>query len=384
MIHKIAIASIGIGLGIMIVSFIILKGFQDKIQDKMISFGGHLEVTKFNLNQSYEEEPISRYSKLAHNYKKYDFITHVQTYAHKPGLMKANDEVLGILLKGVTTNFDMKRFKPNMKEGDFIHFNDSTDSKDMVISSLIASKLNLKLGDDAIVFFIQNPVRFRKLTVTGIYETGMEDFDEKMVLCDLKLIQKINNWPDSLVGGFEIFVDNFNRIDQYQQKVYDIVDYDQYVEKINDKYVEIFDWLSLLNRNVVIFLSLTLFVACFNMVSILLILIMERTNMIGTLKALGSPNKVIRKIFIYNGMLLILKGLLIGNIIGIGFGLLQEKFKIFRLDAKTYYMAFVPINWDWEIIILLNILTFVVVSMVLIIPTLIISRMNPIKSIRFD
>ena len=350
----------------------------------MISFGGHLEVTKFDLNQSFEEEPISRYSKLERNYKKYDFITHVQTYAHKAGLMKANDEVLGILLKGVTPDFDMARFKPNMKAGKFIQFNDSTDSKDVVVSSLIASKLNLKIGDDAIVFFIQNPVRFRRLTVTGIYETGMEDFDEKIVLCDLKLIQKINNWPDSLVGGFEVFVDNFKNINQYQRKLYDIVDYDHYVEKINDKYAEIFDWLSLLNRNVVIFLSLTLFVACFNMVSILLILIMERTNMIGTLKAFGAPNKLIRRIFIYNGMLLIAKGLLIGNIIGIGFGLLQEKFKLFHLDAKTYYMAYVPIHWDWQIIVLLNLLTFAVVSLVLVIPTLVISRMNPLKSIRFD
>lgn len=383
-IHKIAIASIGIGLAVMIISFQILQGFQEKIQDKMISFGGHLQVTKFNLSQSFEEEPISINSGLLNEYEKHDYIDHVQEYAHKVGLVKANDEVMGLLLKGITANYDIARFQPYLVEGDFITFKDSTYSTDLIISKQISQKLQLSVGDDALVYFLTNPVRTRKLTVCGIYETGLEDFDEKMVLTDLGLIQRINNWPDTLIGGFEVFIDDFSAIDDYQAELYNIISYDHYVEKINDKYVEIFDWLSLLNRNVVIFLTITLVVACFNMISILLILIMERTQMIGTLKALGAQNKQIKKIFVYNGMQLVWKGLVLGNIIGIGFGFLQQKFELLKLDPQTYYMEFVPIYWNWGIILLLNLMIFVVVSVVLMLPAIIISRISPIRAIRFD
>jgi lipoprotein-releasing system permease protein len=368
----------------MIISFQILQGFQEKIRDKIISFGGHLQVTKFNLSQSYEEEPISINAAIFTDYQKYRFIDHVQAYAHKAGLLKANEEVMGILLKGVTPNYDTARFSPYLVEGRFITFNDSTNSEDLIISRQISQKLQLNVGDDALVYFIQNPVRIRRLNICGIYETGLEDFDEKMVLADLELIQKINNWPDTLIGGFEVFVKDFKSLDRDQEKLYDIVSYDHYVEKISDKYVEIFDWLNLLNRNVVIFLTITLVVACFNMVSILLILIMERTQMIGTLKALGAQNKQIKRIFVYHGMQLIWKGLVLGNIIGIGFGILQQKFQLLKLDPQTYYMEFVPIFWNWGIIILLNLMIFSIVSVVLLLPSIIISRISPIKSIRFD
>ena len=383
-IYKIAVASIGIGLAVMIISFQILQGFQQKIQEKIISFAGHLQVTKFTLSESFEEDPISRNAEFFKHYKDYGFVTHVQEYAHKAGLIKANDEVLGIVLKGVAPDYNVKRFEKNIVNGRFLHFNDSSDSREILISRNIASKLDLHLNDEALVYFIQNPVRVRKLKICGIYETGLEDFDERVIIGDLRLIQKINNWPDSLVGGFEVFVDNFKKIDRYAKELSDGVSYDLYVEKISDKYMEIFDWLSLLNRNVAIFLTLTLAVASFNMISILLILIMERTQMIGILKALGIRNQQIRKIFIYNGMFMIAKGLLLGNLIGIGFGLLQEKFRIFTLNPENYYMKFVPIEWNLQIIIGLNLLIFTVVTLVLLLPTAIISRISPIKSIRFD
>ncbi|MCK5699909.1 MAG: ABC transporter permease [Cyclobacteriaceae bacterium] len=383
-IHKIAVASIGIGLAIMIISFLILKGFQLKIQEKIISFGGHLQVTKFTLSQSYEEDPISKNLALYHDYSQYNYIDHIQEYANKAGLLKANEEVMGIVLKGVSNTFDLSKFEQNITDGEFPELNDESTSNETMISQNIANKLNLEVGDDALIYFIQNPPRVRKLKISGIYETGMEDFDEKIILGDIRLVQRINNWPDSLVGGFEIFLNDFDEADYYQSKLEDVVGYELYIEKISDKFAEIFDWLLLLNRNVVIFLSLTLFVACFNMVSILLILIMERTQMIGVFKALGAANKIIRKIFIYNGMQLILKGLLLGNFIGITFGVLQSKFHFLSLDPKNYYMEFVPISWNWGIIVLLNMLTFIMVSLVLTVPTMIISRISPIKSIRFD
>jgi len=383
-IHKIAIASIGIGLAVMIVSFLILEGFQLKIKEKLFSFDGHLQVTKFTLSRSYEEEPISKDLALFRDYSNFEFVEHIQEYANKAGLLKVNDEVMGIVLKGVSETFDLPRFQSNITKGSFPDLAGESTSTEMMISQKIADKLLLDVGDETLLYFIQNPPRVRRMTISGIYETGMEDFDEKVVLGDLKLVQRINNWPDSLVGGFEIFVDNFNRVSKYLPVLEDEVGYELYIETVSDKYIEIFDWLSLLNRNVVIFLSLTLFVACFNMISILLILIMERTNMIGVLKSFGAPGKLIRRIFIYNGMRLIFKGMMLGNFIGILFGFLQSKYQFLTLDAKSYYMSFVPISWDWGIIIFLNVLTFIIVSLTLSIPTMIINRIAPIKSIRFD
>ncbi len=376
--------SIGVGLAIMIISFLILKGFQHNIKEKIFSFGGHLQVTKFTLSRSYEEDPISKNMALFNNYANYKYIDHIQEYANKAGLLKANEEVEGVVLKGVSNTFDLTKFEQNITDGAFIQLNDKSTSMEIMISQNIADKLDLNVNDDALIYFIQDPPRVRKLKISGIYETGMEDFDEKIIFGDIRLVQRINNWPDSLVGGFEIFLNDFKQVGYYQEKLEDVVGYELYIEKISDKYAEIFDWLALLNRNVVIFLSLTLFVACFNMVSILLILIMERTQMIGVFKALGATNKIIRKIFVYNGMQLITKGLLLGNFIGISFGLAQYKFKFLTLDAKSYYMEFVPIEWNWGIIIFLNMLIFVMVSLVLTIPTMVISRITPIKSIRFD
>ncbi len=367
----------------MIISFLILKGFQLKIQEKIISFSGHLQVTKFTLSRSYEEDPISKNLNLFNDYSKYEYIDHIQDFANKAGMLKVNEEVEGIVLKGVSGSFDLSKFKQNIKKGQFPNLNTKTYSKEVIISQTIANKLNLSVGDGTLIYFV-DPVRVRKLTISGIYETGMEDFDEKIILGDIRLVQRISNWPDSLVGGFEIFLTDFDKVDYYQEKLEDVVGYELYIEKISDKFAEIFDWLMLLNRNVVIFLSLTLFVACFNMISILLILIMERTQMIGVFKALGATNKTIRKIFVFNGMGLILKGLALGNIIGIAFGLLQSNFNLLTLDPKNYYMEFVPIEWNMTTILVLNLLIFTMVSLVLLVPTMIISRISPMKSIKFD
>ena len=384
MIYKIAIASIGIGLAIMIISFLILKGFQLNIKEKLISFDGHLQVTKFTLSRSYEEEPISKDLALFHDYSHHKFVDHIQEYANKVGMLQANEEVMGVVVKGVSDSFDLSRFDQNISEGAFPDLNGDKYSQEMMISRSIADKLELEVGDEPLLYFIQNPPRRRKITISGIYQTGMEDFDEKIILGDLRLVQRINNWPDTLIGGFEIFLKDYDDVDYYQAVLEDEVGYELYIERISDKFAEIFDWLALLNRNVVIFLSLTLFVACFNMVSILIILIMERTHMIGVLKSFGATGKMIRRIFVYNGMWLIVKGLILGNVIGILFGFIQDKYNILTLDPTSYYMEFVPISWDWTTIFLLNILTFTVVSLTLSIPTVIINRISPIKSIRFD
>ncbi len=388
-INKIAVASIALGLATMLVSFLILGGFQKVITNKIFTFNGHIQVTKYSLDNSLQEEPISINNPLIQHPEQYDFIDHVQVFGHTAGLLQTENEVYGAFIKGVGRNFDSLRFKDNLLEGSFIRFLDSADhqpnkySTDVLISKKIANALTLNLGDDIRMLFV-DPLRIRKLHIQGIYNTGIEEFDEQMIIGDIGLVRRINQWPDSLVGGIEIYLNDYKRINEAESILQNELDYDLFIEKVSDTYVQMFEWLGLINNNVAIFLLLILFVACFNIVSILLILIMERIQMIGVLKALGARNKQIRRIFIYNGIRLIFRGLLIGNLIGIGFGLLQYYFKLIPLDAENYYMDFVPIHWDLLAILGLNLLTFMIVGLVLNIPTIIILRIDPIKAIRFD
>jgi len=269
-IHKIAIISIGLSLATTILSFAILFGFQGTIKEKIFSFSSHLEVTKFTFGNSYIEQPVSLNRDIYQNYQQYDFIEHIQGYSFKPGLLKADEEILGVMMKGVGKDFNIERFKQNIVAGDFIEYNDSSYSRGVVISQIIADKLKLNLGDDLTIHFFQNPPRVRKLKIEGIYETWIEDFDKKIILGDIGLIRRLNNWPDSLVGGFEIFIEDFSHVDQVASLLYESIDNDLYVDKINDKYQEVFEWLGLIQQNVVIFLGLVLLVACFNMISIIL------------------------------------------------------------------------------------------------------------------
>jgi len=384
-IYKIAVASIGIGLGAAIVSFLIMKGFQETVKDKMYSFSGHLIVTKFSMSNSMEETPLNINVDLYNKYKELGYVRHMQEYAHKAGLVKTDDEVLGVVVKGVGKSFDTTTFKSNITRGRFIHFPDSGYSNEIVLSKIIADKLNVNVGEVITVHFFQNPPRFRRLTVTGIYETNLSEyFDGKIIIGDIRLIARLNDWADSVAGGLEVFVKDINNIEQAGSEMASMIDYDLNVEPVSNKYIQVFEWLNLLSRQVNILLIIILTVVCVNMISIILILVMERTQMIGMLKALGGSNKLIRSVFVYNGISLIVKGLLLGNAIGLGLCFMQYQFRIFKLNPEDYYMSFVPISWHWEIVAMLNLLTFLVVTVVLLLPTAIISRIAPIKAIRFD
>jgi lipoprotein-releasing system permease protein len=253
-----------------------------------------------------------------------------------------------------------------------------------MLSSRIADYLKLDTGDEVLVYFVQNPPRFRNLQVSGIYQTGLEDFDDKIILGDLSLIRRLNDWEDERVGGVEVFIDNNIAIGKAHSMLYKNMAADLYVENIEEKYVQLFDWLALLNRNVYIFLALILLVASFSMVSILLILIMERTQMIGLLKSFGATNHMIRRIFITSGTQLLIKGLVWGNIIAIGLGFLQYHYRWIPLDPDNYYMSYVPIDFNLAIILGVNLLTFVLVALSLFIPISMINRIQAIDAIRFD
>jgi lipoprotein-releasing system permease protein len=384
-IHNIAVATLTIGLAAAIVSFLIMEGFQSTVKNRIYSFSSNILITKISTNNSMEEQPFDFKIDMYNHPEDFDNVRHVQEYSHKAGLIKSDEEVLGIVLKGIGKSFDQEAFRENLVEGRFIHFADSGYSREVVVSRVIANKIQVVPGDEITVHFFQNPPRFRRLTVSGIYETNLSDyFDGKVIIGDLALIQRLNDWPDSVAGGLEVYVKNLDRVDDVYHDLIDQVPFYLMIERVSDRFSQVFEWLGLVSRQVKILLGVILFVVCTNMISVILILVMERTQMIGLLKAMGARNGLIRSVFVHQGIQLITKGLLFGNALGLGVCFLQDQFRLVKLNAHDYYMSYVPIEWNWPIVILLNVLMFVVVSFVLLLPTAIVSRINPIKAIKFD
>ena len=383
-IHRIAVGSLALGLGVSILAFMVLGGFQGTVSDRVYGFTGHFQVQRFQMSNAFEEAPFSIHSDFVQNSKNLPFLTKIQSFAHKAALIKGDEEVEGILMKGVGRDFDSLSFSKYLVEGRMIHLPDSGVSNEILLSKLVANKLLLKLGDKVTLYFVQDPPRFRRVEVVGIFETYLENFDEKIVIGELQTIRNLNGWSADQVGGLEVFVDDPKKTSTYLPKIEEVMDLDLKLIDSRDRFLEIFDWLLLLDTNVVVFISLIGFVAIFNMGAILFILIMERTQMIGLLKALGARNSQIRRIFFWNGMKILGRGLLLGNLIGLGIGFLQDQFRLIPLDAASYYMSYVPIEWNWPVFIWLNVGISILTALVLWIPVLVISRIDPIKSIRFD
>ena len=380
---KIGVGSIAVGLAVMILAFAILFGYKDAIHQKLFSLTGQISVTKFSSNESNEDYPITKQTDLFKRYKNISEISHLQTVINKSGILKTRQDILGVIMKGISKDFDFKRFQPNIVEGQQIDLRDSVSSKDILISKIIANKLQLRVGDTPIIYFLNAPDRPRKLNVKGIYETGLEEFDKNLIVGDIRLLQRINGWGEDSVGSYEIYVKNFEQLNATARLVQDKLQPDMKLDKITNTFGGLFDWLNMMDRNIVIFLTLILFVASFNMISILLVLMLERTPMIGVLKALGSNDWQIRKIFLWSGFQMIFKGLIYGNILGIGICLLQKNYKIIPLDPSSYYINTVPITFNWGVILLLNLATVSLVILVLVIPTFVITRIEPVKAIIF-
>ena len=383
-IHRIAVGSLALGLGVSILAFMVLGGFQDTVSERVFGFTGHYQVQRFQMSNAFEEAPFSVNSDFAKNSRKLDFLTRTQSFAHKAALLKGDQEVEGVLMKGVGRDFDTLAFSQYLVDGRMINLPDSGVSNEIMLSRLIANKLTLEVGDKVTMYFVQNPPRFRRVEVVGIFETYLENFDEKIVVGELQTIRNLNGWAADQIGGLEVFVDNPKKTYAYFPLIEDQLDLDLKLIDSRDRFMEIFDWLTLLDTNVVVFISLIGFVAIFNMGAVLFILIMERTQMSGLLKAMGARNSQIRKIFFWNGMKILGRGLILGNVIGIGIGFLQDQFRLVPLDAASYYMSYVPIEWNWPVFIWLNVGIALLTTVVLWIPVMVISRVDPIKSIRFD
>ncbi|MCE7044156.1 FtsX-like permease family protein [Dyadobacter sp. CY312] len=387
-VSRIGIASIAIGVAVGIIAFAVLLGFKQTIQQKIFLFGAHINVSAFTMGNTYEEGPLPLKNPIAEELPKIPEIDHWQVVANKSGILKTPDEIKGVVLKGVGKDYDWDTFKKSLVSGRLIGYKDSSSinygySSEVIISQKIASQLRLKSGDDVIMYSLQNPPRPRKLTIAGIYNTQMEEFDNVLMIGDLALVQRLNNWGPDSVGTYEIYLKDFAKIDDVSNQLRKVLPPAVYLQKVTTSFPQIFDWLILLDRNTAVFLSLILFVACFNMISILLVMIMERTPLIGLLKTLGSPNKQIRMVFFQVGIHMVQKGLLIGNGVGLLFCWLQHQYKLISLDPVNYYMDTVPIVFDWSIFALVNVVTIVVSALILLIPTLIITRIQPIKALLF-
>lgn len=387
-VYRIGIGSIALGLVVMMVSFAVLRGFKHNVQQKLFTLAAHIRVTKFSMNQSYEETPLSTRTRLFESYKRIPGgipgIAHLQGVAHKPGILKTQQDLQGVILKGVGPDFDWANFEQDLVAGKLLTPTDSGYAQQLLISQNIAQKLKLKVGDEVVLWFLQQPPRPRKLKVQGIYLTGLEEFDNQLVIGDLSLIQRLNAWGKDTVGVYEIFVKDFEELDRSAEAVEAMLGPDMDIEKVTDRHRPLFDWLVLLDRNMLVFLVLIFFVCSFNMTSILLVMMMERTPMIGLLKALGSTNWQIRKIFVHLGVQMIVRGLVWGNVLGLGVCLLQKHFKLIPLDPANYFMDTVPIEFDWLAIVGLNVGTLLLVSAVLLIPTLVVTRIQPVKAIVFN
>ena len=387
----IAVIGISLGLAVMILSVAVVTGFKLEISDKIIGFGSHIQIVNFDSNISFETEPIDKQQTYYPDVKELMGIKQIQEFAIKAGILKTKTDIQGIVLKGVAKDFDWSFFDQNLIEGESFRVVDSTTTNNIVISNYLAKLLKLDIGDKIAAYFIQQPARMRSFKISGIYETSLAEFDEKFALVDIKHIQKLNNWNSNQISGFEIIIDDFTQLDKMTEDVRDIVGFHfnpdgsrLRVFSIKEKYPQIFDWLNLTDINVWIILILIISVSGFNMVSGLLILILERTNMIGILKAIGTKNWSIRKIFLYQSGFLISKGMLWGNIIGIAICFLQAQFQIIKLDPSSYYIDAVPINLKLWHILALNSGTLLAIIIMLIVPSYIISRLSPEKTIRFN
>ena len=391
---KIAVSAIAIGIIMMIVSVATGIGLKKEIRNKISAFNGHIIVSNYDSNRSEETlSPISIQQDFYPKFTAVPEVTHIQAIATKTGIIRTEKTFEGIVLKGVGKDYDWSSIRTYILEGKLPNVNANLNNE-IIISKFLANRLQLKLGDKFITFFLKNEVNKypnkRNFEIVGIFDSGFQEFDANYIIGDIRHIQRMNKWAKDEVGAFEVFVNDFDHIEQLGSKVYDAT-----FNKVNqakpfdsqtivEKYYFIFEWLKMFDINIQIILIVMIFVATINMVVALLVLILERTQMIGILKALGGNNWSIRKIFLYNALYLIGKGLFWGNLIGIGILLLQKHFGIVKLNPENYYVNEAPVYIGLENILLLNLLTVVICFLILLIPSYIITKISPIKAIRYN
>jgi lipoprotein-releasing system permease protein len=385
---KISIAAIAIGMIMMIVSVATGMGLQQKIREKVSAFNGHIIISNYDNNQSEVTlVPISKNQDFYPKFKSVPGVSHIQAIATKAGIIRTETAFEGVILKGVGTDYQWDNIKECIVSGKLPDFSKELN-QEVLISQLLANRLNLKIGDTFNTFFIkedQNKLpNIRRFKITGIFNSGFQDFDTTYIIGDIRHIQRINKWKPNQVGAFEVFVKDFSNIKSVGEQVYDQTSSTLDTKTIIEKYSFIFEWLKLFDLNIIVILVVMILVATINMVVALLVLILERTQMIGILKALGANNWSVRKIFLYNAFYLIIRGLFWGNLISISLLLIQQYFGLVQLNPENYYVNQAPVDINLGYILLLNLLTVTVCILVLLIPSYIITKISPVKAIRFD
>ena len=388
----IATWGIAIGLAVMIVAVAVVVGFKHEVRDKVVGLGSDITITHFDALKSYETIPVMMGDSLMNDLQATEGVKHVQRYSTKPGMIMTDDNFLGMVLKGVAQEYDWTFLRKHLLEGEIPVFSDSASANRTLISRTIANKLNIHTGDKLYTYYIEGEnVRARRLEVAGIYQTNFSLYDDLFLLTDLHTVNRLNNWKGDRVTGVELEVVDYDRLEDVKENIREKVDLQvnrygntYYTQTVEENNPQIFAWLDLLDMNVWVILILMTGVAGFTMISGLLIIILERTNMIGILKAVGADNLAIRKIFLSFSVFLIGRGMLWGNLIGLAFVVIQSQFRLFKLDPATYYVDSVPVEfnvWWW---VLLNVCTLLVSVLMLVGPSYLITRIHPAKSIRFE
>lgn len=388
---KIAGLGIALGLAVMLLSVSIVIGFKTEINNKVTGFSAHYVISNFDSNTSFQTTPIQNNYDFLNQLRQNDRIKHIQSYAIKAGIIQTKDNIEGVVLKGIDTDYDWSFFKENLIEGELFNVTDSQKTNNVLVSKLIANRLGLKVGDKLRMYFIQEPPRMRSFIISGIYNTGLEDFDKLYIPVDIKHVRKLAGWEDNQVSGLEVYLDDFDLIEEMEMFIWRTVGYDikqdganLKVKSVKEIYPQIFDWLKLQDMNVIIIITMMLLVSGINMISGIIILILERITTIGVLKSVGASNKLIRKIFMFQGAYLTIKGMFWGNVVALLIGGFQYYTGFFALDPETYYVDHIPVAFSLSNFLLVNLGTLVVVFFMIMLPTIIISAIKPAKIVNYN
>lgn len=387
---KIAIAAIAIGVVMMLIAIATGVGLKNKIREKVAAFNGHIQISNFdNNNSEVSLTPVSINQDFYPEFKNVEGVRHVQAVATKGGIIRTADTFEGMLAKGVGTDYDWSTFKEYLVDGRLPDYSGELN-EEVLISSLMANRLRLKVGDSFFSFFLRDgdaskPPNNRRFEIVGVYDSGFEEFDETYVFVDIRHIQLMNRWEEHQIGNFEVFIDDFDQLEEKSNEIYgktvSVLD----TQNIKSKYFRIFEWIGLFDFNIALIIGIMIIVGGINMITALLVLILERTQMIGILKALGSANWSIRKVFLYNAAYLIAIGLFWGNLIGLGIIFLQDKYRMFKFpNPEEYYIDYIPVHMDLPTILLLNLGVMLLCLLMLLIPSYIITKITPVKAIQFE
>lgn len=385
---KIGIVAIAIGIIVMLIAIATGTGLQQKIRDKAVAFNGHISITNFDSNNSEESQvPISINQEFYPEFKGVEGIRHIQAVATKFGVIRTETDFEGVVMKGVGADYSWNYFEEFLVDGKLPNYSDVMNN-DVLISQYLSKRLGFKVGDSFQMFFMKDDANqspfIRKFDVVGIYNSGFQELDETYFIGDIKHVQRLNRWEADQIGNFEVFIDDYNALESIATEVYKNTPSTLNSTTVAEKYASIFEWISIFDNNTNGIIAVMIIVAGINMITALLVLILERTQMIGMLKALGTNNWSIRKIFLYNASYLVLLGMFWGNLIGLGLLLAQQQFGLFPLNPEVYYVTQAPVYLNFGYILTLNIGTFVVCMLMLLVPSYIISKISPVKAIRFE